>query len=110
MAKADKKSSTITRIKASSSSSIKEKPAMSKKATQQNQPKKARQTPKVLKPFALFLGYFKGAWFELRQVHWPDRKATWSLTLAVILFTVFFIILIVILDAIFKYLFELILG
>ncbi|MFZ1250462.1 MAG: preprotein translocase subunit SecE [Candidatus Microsaccharimonas sp.] len=53
-------------------------------------------------------GYFKGAWFELRQVRWPNRKATWSLTLAVILFSIFFVILIVLLDTFFKWIFELI--
>lgn len=51
-------------------------------------------------------GYFKGAWSELRQVHWPTRKATWSLTGAVLLFSVFFAVLITLLDAGFKFLFE----
>ena len=54
-------------------------------------------------------GYFKGSWTELRQVRWPNRKATWSLTIAVLIFTMFFVILIVLLDAAFKYLFDLIL-
>lgn len=58
--------------------------------------------------FARIGGYFKGAWFELRQVRWPNRKATWALTLAVILFSLFFMALIVLLDTLFKYLFELI--
>lgn len=51
-------------------------------------------------------GYFKGAWTELRQVHWPNRKATWSLTIAVLLYSAFFVALILLLDAFFKYLFE----
>jgi preprotein translocase SecE subunit len=54
-------------------------------------------------------GYFKGSWAELRQVRWPNRKATWSLTFAVLVFTMFFVTLIVLLDAAFKYLFDLIL-
>jgi preprotein translocase subunit SecE len=53
-------------------------------------------------------GYFKGSWYELRQVRWPDRKSTWSLTLAVLLFTAFFTVLIVLLDDGFKELFKLI--
>ncbi|MBN9398047.1 preprotein translocase subunit SecE [Candidatus Saccharibacteria bacterium 47-87] len=61
-----------------------------------------------------FLGgigrYFKGAWVELRQVRWPNRRATWALTLAVILFSVFFGVLISLLDTLFKYLFELIIA
>jgi preprotein translocase subunit SecE len=70
----------------------------------------AKPVPRSLKPFVAFGGYFKGAWFELRQVRWPNRKATWSLTGAVLLFTAFFVVLILLLDVLFKYLFELILG
>jgi preprotein translocase subunit SecE len=51
-------------------------------------------------------GYFKGAWVELRQVHWPTRQATWGLTGAVLLFSAFFVVFITLLDAGFKYLFE----
>lgn len=53
-------------------------------------------------------GYFKGAWVELRQVRWPNRKATWALTVAVTLFSLFFMGLIILLDMLFKWLFELI--
>lgn len=53
-----------------------------------------------------FGGYFKGAWFELRQVHWPTRRATWGLTGAVLLFSAFFVVFITLLDAGFKYIFE----
>ena len=52
-------------------------------------------------------GYFRGAWYELKQVSWPSRKATWSLTAAMIGFTGFFVVVILLLDALFKYLFEL---
>lgn len=55
-------------------------------------------------------GYFKGAWVELKQVRWPTRRATWGLTVAVVLFTLFFVGMIVGLDALFKSLFEVILG
>jgi preprotein translocase SecE subunit len=54
-------------------------------------------------------GYFKNSWIELQQVRWPNRKSTWSMTLAVILFTTLFIVLIILLDYAFKQLFELIL-
>lgn len=83
-------------------------------------PKKAKTTPvkkaavvltdrkpsKWTKPFRAVGGYFKGAWTELRQVRWPDRKSTWSLTLAVILFSLFFALVILGLDAVFSYLFK----
>lgn len=51
-------------------------------------------------------GYFRGAWYELTQVRWPDRKATWSLTLAVILFSLFFAGVILGLDYVFQLLFK----
>ena len=58
------------------------------------------------KPFRAVGGYFKGAWVELRQVRWPDRKATWSLTVAVIIFSLFFALVILGLDWVFSYLFK----
>ncbi len=68
---------------------------------------KAERKPSVwTKPFRAVGGYFKGAWVELRQVRWPDRKASWSLTLAVILFSLFFALVIVGLDSAFSYLFK----
>lgn len=59
-----------------------------------------------LKPFRAVGRYVKGAWVELRQVRWPDRKSAWSLTLAVILFSLFFALVITGLDAVFSYLFK----
>lgn len=64
---------------------------------------------KPIKAIKAFGGYFKGAWQELRQVRWPNRKATWGMTLAVLLFTGFFIVLVILLDIAFKELFVLIL-
>lgn len=65
--------------------------------------KKKRKTPAILKPFAAAGRYFKGSWQELRQVRWPNRRATWALTIAVLIFTGFFTLLIVALDAGFEY-------
>lgn len=52
------------------------------------------------------VGYFEGAWRELKQVRWPDRAATWSLTLAVIAFSLIFAGLILGLDYVFNELFR----
>lgn len=68
--------------------------------------KPTREPSKWTKPFRAIGGYFKGAWVELRQVRWPDRKATWSLTIAVILFSLFFALVILGLDWVFSYLFK----
>ena len=61
-------------------------------------------------PFSATGDYFKGAWYELRQVHWPNRRTTWEMTAALLGFTALFVAFILLLDALFKYLFELILG
>jgi len=51
-------------------------------------------------------GYFKGSWQELRQVSWPTRKATWGMTLAVMVFTVVLAVVILLLDLGFEQLFK----
>jgi preprotein translocase SecE subunit len=61
-------------------------------------------------PFRATADYFAGAWYELRQVRWPNRRATWGMTVALLAFTAFFVVLILLLDALFKYVFQLILG
>ena len=103
----------VTRIKATDTASS--KTAVTNVAKAKKLPKKSAKPYKEAKEptnwftKALFgIGrYFKGAWIELKQVRWPTRKATWGLTLAVILFSVFFVVLILLLDAFFKYIFEL---
>lgn len=60
----------------------------------------------LLKPFRGIGRYFAGAWRELRQVRWPNRKATWGLTGAVIAFSLFFAAIILGLDFVFQYLFK----
>ena len=52
------------------------------------------------KPFILFrpfiaLGhYLRDAWRELRQVRWPNRKTTWKMVLAVIVYSAIFMVII----------------
>jgi preprotein translocase SecE subunit len=84
-----------------------DKPAVIKEKAQSN---KKNPIKGFAAPFIALGTYFKGAWYELQQVTWPNRKATWSLTAALLAFTLFFVVMILLLDALFKYLFELILG
>lgn len=77
--------------------------------------KKADETPKKTTEkrqgiIASIVEYFKGSWAELRQVRWPNRRTTWGLTIAVLIFTVFFVLLITVLDYAFQLLFKQILG
>lgn len=111
----------VVRIKAGSSAPKKDKVAkeatvvsadskntkvVKSTVTKSNEPRK----PSKFNIFASIGGYFKGAWVELRQVRWPTRRATWSLTGAVLVYSAFFVVLVLLLDAGFKYMFELILG
>ncbi len=117
-ASAKKSDDNVVRIKASASAPKKDKPTkktveaevIETKVDSAKQPKPQKDRKARKNVFAAIGGYFKGAWVELRQVRWPTRKATWSLTGAVLLYTLFFVVLILLLDAGFKFLFEIILG
>ncbi|NTW61973.1 preprotein translocase subunit SecE [Candidatus Saccharibacteria bacterium] len=76
------------------------------KTTKVEAPKPPRN--RIVTALSSIGSYLKGSWVELRQVRWPNRRATWGMTLAVLLFTALFLLLIVTLDAIFSQLFNLI--
>lgn len=74
---------------------------------------KAREGKKVFilfRPFVALGRYLRDSWRELRQVRWPNRKATWKMVLAVLIYTALFVLLITLLDMFFTWLFSLILG
>lgn len=134
MAKPTKKSTTstkVTRIKASDTGASKTKKTTPKAAAIKDQKtvkaaapaakKTKSDTPKqkAIKreagsssrnPLVKFGRYLKGAWYEIRQVRWPNRAETWKMTGALLAFTGFFVGLILLLDTVFKYLFELLIG
>lgn len=120
MAKKAKDETNVTRISASDSGKSKRssKPAKKTadvvakskvKATKAKKSDDAKPKKNSRNPLRPFFGYFAGAWKELRQVHWPTRRATWSLTGAVLAFAAFFVVFILLLDALFKFIFELLL-
>ena len=103
----------ITRIKASDTpKKVEAKKAEAKKA--EPKPKKVKKAPEGKKVFILFrpfvaLGrYLRDSWREIRQVRWPNRKATWKMVLAVLVYTALFVIIISLLDLFFTWLFSLI--
>lgn len=100
-------STKVTRIKASDSKAPAVKTTKALKKTTKTVKVAKEPTNWFLKALYGIGRYFKGAWVELKQVRWPTRKATWGLTLAVILFSAFFVVLILLLDALFKFIFEL---
>lgn len=104
----------VTRITAADSGIDRRKMKAGQKKTAVAKAKKLKQpTAKTNQPtknpFVAIARYFKGAWIELRQVHWPTRRATWSLTGAVLVFTAIFVVMILALDYVFNLLFEMIL-
>lgn len=91
-----------------------EKVGNSKKVSDNKKADKKHKTPKfirvITKPFRAFGRYLRDSWGELRQVRWPSRKATWKLTLAVIVYCGILIAIIMGLDLLFTELFGWILG
>ena len=70
-----------------------------------------KKKPFVLfRPFVAFGRYLKESWHELRQVRWPNRKATWKMVLAVLVYTAIFMVLILLLDTFFTWLMGMVLG
>lgn len=67
----------------------KKKATKAKKATTAAKKKTTERKVRAPKALGAFGGYFVGAWREIRQVRWPNRRATWSLTVAVLGFSLF---------------------
>ena len=76
--------------------------------------KTAASSPKNSKsrrnPLSAITGYFRGAWQEIKQVRWPDRRSTWGMVGALIVFTAALFLVIILLDYGFAWLFKLTMG
>ena len=73
--------------------------------------RKSGKKPFILfRPFVALARYIRDAWREIRQVRWPNRKTTWKMVLAVVIYTALFVLLITLLDLFFTWLFNIILG
>lgn len=97
----------VVKDKKSEKSKIKSKKLAEKKIAKSDNGKK----PFILfRPFVYLWRYLRDSWREIRQVRWPNRKATWKMVLAVIAYTALFVVIISLLDLFFSWLFNLILG
>ena len=113
----DKKSEDEPK-KVSTSKNVKEAVKIAKKIVKEEKAVKKEKTKKVKKekkPMNKFtrvitapFRYVHDSWTEIRQVRWPNRKATWKMVVAVLIYTAIFVILISLLDLFFKWLFNLI--
>ena len=93
------------------------------KSTQKTKEKTVKVTPKAKKnsdnrkpikevkllarPFVALGRYIRDSWQELRQVRWPDRKTTWKMTFAVLIYCAIMMAFILLLDTLFTFLFNL---
>lgn len=60
----------------------------------------------VARPFIAIGHYFRDSWRELKQVQWPNRAATWKLTLAIVVFCIVIGIFITLCDFVSQWLIE----
>jgi preprotein translocase SecE subunit len=87
------------------------KKVVEKKLTGAEKKQKSEKKPFILfRPFVYLGRYIRDSWRELRQVRWPNRKTTWKMVLAVIVYAALFMVIISLLDLFFSWLFELILS
>lgn len=117
---------TSTKVEEEQASITRKKVVLKDKKQEKQKAKEARKAEKaekktnkeaegkkvfiLFRPFVAFFRYLRDSWHEIRQVRWPNRKATWKMVLAVLIYTALFIVLISLLDLFFKWLFGLILG
>lgn len=84
--------------------------AKTKAKAKANTPEKPLKQVFILaRPFVALGRYLRNSWRELRQVRWPNRTATWKMTLAVLVYCAIFIVFIMLLDALFTFIFDLLL-
>ena len=81
------------------------KPSAKTKTASKSKNSKSRRNP-----LSAITGYFRGAWQEIKQVRWPDRRSTWGMVGALIVFTAALFLVIILLDYGFAWLFKLIMG
>lgn len=71
---------------------------------------KPKNSKSCRNPLSAITSYFRGAWQEIKQVRWPDRRSTWGMVGALIVFTAALFLVIILLDYGFAWLFKLIMG
>lgn len=99
----------VTRIKAKDTGVKREKTTSVREVVSEKS-QKAASEPEKQRLGTRVAAYFKGSWRELTLVRWPDRKSTWKMTGALVMFTLVFAVLILLLDYVFQYVFKLLIG
>lgn len=81
-----------------------QKPAKTSKNTEE---KPLKEVFVRARPFVAFGRYLRDSWREIRQVRWPNRKATWKMTFAVLVYVALFMVFLSLLDVFFTFIFDL---
>ncbi len=109
----DKKADKSAKKAAKKAAKKEAKPAKVKKERVVKHPKLHRVLMIITAPFRLIakpfikLGhYIADSWREIRQVRWPNRKTTWKMVLAVIVYTAIFVLFIILADALLTLIFD----
>ncbi len=87
-----------------------QKPAKTQKSSKNTAEKPLKEVFILARPFVALGRYLRDSWREIRQVRWPNRKATWKMTFAVFIYCAIFMVFILVLDALFTFIFNLLLG
>ena len=87
---------------------VQEKAAKKDKKPEKEDKKEGKKVFILFRPFVALGRYLRDSWKEIRQVRWPNRKATWKMVLAVFVYTALFVAIISLLDLFFTWLFSLI--
>lgn len=98
------------RTQAEKSSTKTTRPSGAKTKTKTKTASKSKNSKNHRNPLSAITGYFRGAWQEIKQVRWPDRRSTWGMVGALIVFTAALFLVIILLDYGFAWLFKLIMG
>ena len=81
-----------------------------KKSKESVEEKPLKEVFILARPFVALGRYLRDSWREIRQVRWPNRGATWKMTLAVLIYCAIFALFILLLDTFFTFIFNLLLG
>ncbi len=83
------------------------KPAKRPKSSDPSAEKPLKSVFILFRPFVALGRYLRDSWREIRQVRWPNRKATWKMTFAVIFYCLLFLVFVLLLDTFFTFLINL---
>lgn len=99
------KNSENKKVRAKEAAAAK-KAAKAEKKAEKAAAKEGKKVFFLFRPFVAIGRYVRNSFREVRQVRWPDRKATWKMTLSVIIYVLLIAAVIMLLDALFTFIFN----